>query len=122
MITEKGKLLIGVEWPENSGQFHRDFEIRSERMIDTINVMEDEKTVNNKSLMGLSILARQIISLGDIQADDIANAVISQIDPTDFKELTEADRRLTVKLESFRSQNQADKKNDTGSSQTRDDT
>lgn len=99
MITEKGILPIGVEY---KGKTHRDFELRPQKVKDSVDVMEDPRAQKNDGYFGVAVLARQIEKLGDVPKEEITPALLLEMWDDDLKALHEAKGRVSQKLASFR--------------------
>lgn len=103
MITEKGTLPIGVEF---EGKVHREFEIRPQKVKDSVNVMEDPLAQKNDGYFGVAVLCNQIERLGDIPKEKITTALLMEMWDDDLKALHEAKGRVGRKLATFRGKDQ----------------
>lgn len=103
MITEKGTLPIGVEF---GGKVHREFELRPQKVKDSVDVMEDARALKNDGYFGVAVLARQIEKLGDIPKEEISPALLLEMWDDDLKVLHEAQGRASQKLATFRDKDQ----------------
>lgn len=99
MITEKGTLPIGIEF---EGRVHRDFELRPQKVKDSVDVMEDPRAQKNDGYFGVAVLARLIEKLGDIPKEKITPSLLLEMWDEDLKALHEAKGRVSQKLASFR--------------------
>lgn len=87
MITEKSTLECGIEFPEGSGTFHYDFEIRLATVGDNIAVYEDPDIIGggvSQMRVTAGNLARCLLSLGTIPEKDITSDLISNAVDTDY--------------------------------------
>jgi hypothetical protein len=99
MFTEKGTLIIGVEY---EGKTHTEFELRPQIVADSVDAMEDEKARRNDSYLGLIVVSRQLTKLGDIPKDQITAELLMTMQDIDMTEINDALKRLQVKQNSFR--------------------
>jgi len=99
MITEKGTLIVGVEY---EGKVHKDFELRPQLVKDSIDAIEDDRARKNDSYLGLCVIAKQITKLGDIPKDKITAELLMNMYEIDLSAISEASRRLQKRLQSFR--------------------
>lgn len=104
MITEKGKLPVGIEF---AGKCHRDYELRAQKLRDSIEALEDERAAKNDPYFAVCLLARQIVRLGEIPGDSITPELLMELYDEDARELTQAKERLAKKLASFRDKDDA---------------
>lgn len=117
MITEKGTLIVGVEF---AGKIHKAFELRSALVRDSIEaVEEDARAVKNESYMGLCLIAKQLLALGDIPKKEITPAMLMDMNEIDMAEITEANRRLQKRLRQFRGTVAADPPDNSGDATAR---
>lgn len=103
MITEEGTLPVGVEFKE---KVHRDFEIRPQKVSDTVEAMEDPRALKNDGYFGVAVLVKQIVKLGDIPKEEITPSLVMGMWDVDLKALHEAQGRASQKLASFRDKDQ----------------
>jgi len=101
MITEKGKLPVGIEF---NGTVHRDYELRPQQVKDSVAAYEDPRAVKNDVFFGVSVLALQIVNLGTIPKEEITSGLLMEMYEGDLKELHGARERVEEKLRSFRSE------------------
>lgn len=102
MITEKGELVVGVE---HKGVVHRAFTIRPQTVGDSVEVMEGphaDRAKTNDSFFGVCIIARQILSIGDIPRELITPELVMDLTEIDYRELEKAREALARRLMSFR--------------------
>jgi phage FluMu protein gp41 len=99
MITEKCALLVGIE---HNGKVHFDVKLRPQKVGDAIEALENDRARNNDSYLGLCVLAKQMVQLGDIPAAEITPELLMELYETDMSVINEALRRLQVRLTSFR--------------------
>ncbi len=104
MITEKGTLIIGVEY---EGKTHKEFELRPQLVSDSVDAVEDDRAKRNDSYLGLCILAKQIVKLGDIPKEKINAEMLMNMYETDLAVISDAARRLQKRLQSFRREDKA---------------
>lgn len=76
-MTEKGQLLYGVEFPAGSGVLHYDFEMRLPTVGDNIAAIEDQGVGSNMRL-NAAMLARSLVALGSIPAEEISYTLLAQ--------------------------------------------
>lgn len=76
MLTEKGRLIYGVEYPVGSGQLHYDFELRLPTIGDNVAALETHGTDSNLKL-NLDMMARSLVALGSIPVDQIDYALLA---------------------------------------------
>lgn len=99
MMTEKGVLVVGVEY---EGALHRDFEIRPQLVRDAVDAVEDdERAKRNGSYRGVCVLARQITRLGGISKEKITPLLLMEMHAADMAAISEASRRLEARLTRF---------------------
>jgi hypothetical protein len=99
MITEKGKLLMGVE---HGGRVHRDFELRPQLVRDSVEAMEEDRARLNDAYCGVCIMAKTILSLGDIPKSEITPDLVMSLTEVDSEALVRAKGVLEGRLRSFR--------------------
>ncbi|MBE5529203.1 hypothetical protein A9J41_14715 [Laribacter hongkongensis] len=75
MMTEKGQLLYGLEWPAGSGRLHFDFEVRLPTLGDNIAAIEEVGEASGLRVSA-AITAKCIVRLGAIPAEDISLALL----------------------------------------------
>jgi len=102
-MIEKGTLPCGVEY---GGQTHQEYEIREQRVRDTVSVYDDaevaKRAEKNATFFGLCILAGQIVKLGSIPKEAITPDLLLDMSQADCNELSEASKRLEERRKSFR--------------------
>ena len=105
MLKETGTLPIGVEY---EGRTHREYEIREQLVGDMIDVFDDEglasRAAKNNFFLGICILAKMIICIGDIPKDQITPALLMSMLQDDMNELKQAEVRLDERRKSFRTE------------------
>ena len=114
MITQKGTLAVGIE---QEGKVHKEFTIRPQTVGDSVEIMEGQyadRARKNDSFFGVCILARQIVSIGDIQGDHITPELVMSLTEIDYRELEKAREALARRLMSFRSEAETTEAVDTG--------
>lgn len=111
MITEKGTLVIGVEY---EGKTYTDFELRPQIVADSVDAIEDEKAQRNDSYLGLIVVSRQLIKLGDIPKEQITAELLMGMQDIDMSEINDALKRLQAKQKSFRGKSAGDPQAVTG--------
>ena len=99
MFTEKGTLPIGIEY---DGKIHRDFELRPQTVADSVDAVEEDRARDNESYLGVVVLAKQMIKLGDIPREDITTNLLLGMYDVDIAAVNEALGRLRKRLLSFR--------------------
>ncbi len=101
MMTEKGSLPVGVE---HGGKVHRDFELRPEKLRDSMEAMaENPEKAKDRAYLTVAVLAKQTVRLGDIPREKITPEMILDMYADDAVAITDAGRRLREKMRSFRS-------------------
>ncbi|MDF0377698.1 hypothetical protein [Methylophilus sp. YYY-1] len=96
MITIKDILPVGVE---HNGKVHRDFELRPAKLLDNIEAIEELGDQAASALrLGTAILARQIVSIGDIPRELITTDFVYQLLDVDYDALEKARESLQKKL------------------------
>jgi hypothetical protein len=115
MIKEKGILPVGVEC---DGKVHREFEIRPQLVGDSVDAMEDEKARGNDAYMGLVVLSKQLVRLGDIPKEKITAPLLMEMYDVDLAEMHSALGRLQKRLTSFRGEGKTPEKADSGADET----
>ncbi len=111
MITEKCTLPIGVEY---NGKLHRDCELRPSLVRDSIEAVEDARAQTNESYLGLVILSKQLIRLGDIPSDELTPELFMGMYEPDLVTIRNASERLKKRLQSFRGGDDGSPEGDTG--------
>lgn len=96
MITVKDTFPVGVE---HDGKVHRDFELRPAKLRDNIEAIEELGDQSANALrLGTAILARQIVSIGDIPRELITTDFVYDLLDVDYDALEDARGRLQKKL------------------------
>ncbi len=99
MITEKGSLRIGVEY---EGKKHTEFELRPQRVKDSIDVLEeDPRALRNESYFGLCVLAKQIVRLGEVPKERIKVGLLMDMYQVDLAVISGAAGRLQERMARF---------------------
>jgi len=111
MITEKGTLIVGVEY---EGKTHKEFEIRPQIVKDSIDAIEDDRAKKNESYLGLCVITKQIIKLGEIPKEKITTEMLMNMYEVDLFAISEAARRLQKRQQSFRGESKTPEKTDSG--------
>lgn len=111
MITEKCTLPIGIE---HNGQIHRELELRPRLVKDMIAASKSVLVADNKNNYEVCCLAEQIIKIGDIPAEKITAELLLEMYEDDFNVLAETAEVARKRVASFRSEQNADQKGDTG--------
>jgi len=115
MITEKGTLIVGVEY---DGKRHKEFTLRPQLVRDSIEAMEDDRARTNESYLGLIVLSKQLVCVGDIPPDKISPAILMDMHATDMEVVNDALRRLQERLKSFRGEGETAEKDNPGADET----
>lgn len=100
ILTEQDKLLYGIEYPADSGEFHYDFEVRIGTVADNIEVYELPEIIGggvSNMRVNAAMLARCITKLGSIPAEAITPELIGTAVDTDYDVLYAAQDRLKKK-------------------------
>ena len=108
MITEKGTLIVGVEY---EGKLHKDFILRPQLVSDSVDAVEDERARSNESYLGLCVVGRQLEKLGDIPKEKITPELLMGMYEVDLAVISDASRRLQKKQRSFRGEDTTAEKN-----------
>lgn len=108
MITEKGKLVFGIEY---EGETHKEFEIRPQLVKDSVEISESDnpRVLESDYYAGICILAKQIIKLGTIPHDKITADLILEMAEDDCQIISAAKEALESRFRSFRDEKPADK-------------
>lgn len=77
MLTEKGLLVYGIEYPAASGQIHYQFEMRLPTVGDNIEAIEAHGVDSNLKL-NVDMMARCLVRLGDIPAEAIQYELLAE--------------------------------------------
>ncbi|MDH5525221.1 MAG: hypothetical protein OEY01_14690 [Desulfobulbaceae bacterium] len=115
MITEKGTLIVGVEY---KGKTHRDFELRPILVEDSFTISDSEhakRAATDNSFNGIVTYALRLVKLGDIPPKEITPNMIMNMVAIDLDEIMEADGRLKTTIDSFRKQFKATPQSGAGS-------
>lgn len=110
-MIEKCTLPVGLEY---QGKIHRDVEIRPQKVGDTIAALENDRARKNESFLGLCVLARQIVRLGDISPEAITAELLMDLYEADMLAINDALRRLQTRQTSFRGGHEAPAEADAG--------
>jgi hypothetical protein len=89
-----GTLPVGLEY---AGKIHKDFKLRPAKVRDTIESTAEVGADNNLKFM-LAILARQLVSLGDIPKTHITSELLADLYDVDLAEIHESQEELEKKL------------------------
>lgn len=112
MMTEKGVLIFGLDF---EGKTHKEFELRLQLVSDSVDALEEyQRAVRNDSFMGLCVLAKQLLSLGEIPKAKITPMLLMQLTEADLGEITEASKRLHAAVARFRNKDKAAEKGHAG--------
>jgi phage FluMu protein gp41 len=114
MITEKGTLVVGVEY---EGKVHKEFELRPQLVRDSVEALEGEhaeRAKNNDSFFGVCLLTKQTVKIGDIPKEHITPVLIMSLTEIDFQIVSRAREALEKRLRSFRSETEKPQKANTG--------
>lgn len=96
MMIEKGSLDYGVEFPADSGEFHFDFEMRLPTIEDNVSAIEEVGT-GSSLRMNVAMLARCLVSLGDIPTEAITTDLLNTMVDDDYDVLSAARDALKKK-------------------------
>ncbi len=111
MMTEKGMLPVGVE---HEGKLQRDFELRPQIVSDSVDALEDERAARNESYLGICVLAKQIVRLGDIPKAKITPAILMGMYAEDLAAISAANGRLQARMARFHGEGKAANEGNTG--------
>lgn len=92
-LRQAGRLLTGVVV---DGVSHCDFELRLPTVQDNIDAV-DEVGSHNAVALGAAILARQLVKLGSLKADQITFERVASLHPSDYNQLEAAASELEKK-------------------------
>jgi phage FluMu protein gp41 len=98
-LTEDGLLPIGIEV---AGAVHQAFTIRPRLVRDSVDVLTDPLAQDNDAYRGVALFARQLVSLGTLQAGDITTELLLGMYDTDLGAIMAAHGRLEARLQTFR--------------------
>lgn len=98
-LKEFGTLPVGVEV---DGVVHRDFVLRPRLVRDSVYVMADPRAVTDDSYRGVALFACQLERLGSLAKEQITADLLLDMFDMDMEEIMEANKRLGVKLRTFR--------------------
>lgn len=97
MMKHSGSLTFGVEYPAASGQYHYDFTLRLPMAGDNIAAIEETGATSGLRIR-VAMLARCLVSLGDIPAEAITYELLSeQLVDEDVDVLAEAEEAMKKK-------------------------
>lgn len=103
MLTEKGTLPMGVEM---EGTLHRDFEIRPQKVRDTVDQFDDPeragRCMKNSQYFAACLFAGRLVSLGTIPREKITPELILDMEPEDYEAIQVASGRLEERMATFR--------------------
>ena len=111
----KGTLPIGIEY---NGKIHRDFEVRARKVRDSIDASTDPEMAGDDSLLGLGILARQIVAIGTIPPEMITWKMLYEAWEDDLKEIDAKTKEAAEQLRTFSGSGEGDKKVNPGADET----
>ena len=97
-MTEKGTLPIGVE---HEGRTHKEFELRPQLVRDSVDALEDDRAQRNDTYLGVCVLAKQLIRLGDIPREKLTPGLLMDMYEADLAAISAAARRLQQRLARF---------------------
>ncbi len=101
MITEKGKLALGLE---HEGKTHKEYELRPLFVRDSFDIAEQyERSKTDDNYMGLCVLASQIVRLGQLSGEKITPDLLMGLADYDLRILIAAQGALDGRLGNFRS-------------------
>ena len=116
MITEKGTLIVGIEY---GGKTHKEFELKPQIVGDSIEILEGDnadRAKKNDSFFGLCLLSKQIIKLGDMPVKEITPVLLLTLTEVDFTVMSKAREALEGRLRSFRGGKEEPKEANSGAS------
>ena len=119
MITEKGELLVGVEY---GGKIHTAFELRPQLVRDSVEIFEGEdieRAKKNDAFFAVCLLAKQIVKLGELPKEAITPELLLNLCDADFKRIDDACKALNKRLLFFRAQGKKPEKADSGDAKNR---
>lgn len=110
-LTEAVVLPVGLEL---HGVLHRNVLLRPQKVRDSIEAMQDERAQADESWLGLVLQARQIVSFGTLNHDQIKPDLLLDLYDVDMQALMEGAAKLRERLKIFRNESQATAQNTGG--------
>jgi hypothetical protein len=98
-MNQKGILPVGIEV---DGVLHREFELRPQKVRDSIEALQDERAASDESWLGLVMQCRQLVKLGTLSADQITPELLLDLYEVDMQTLMEGAAKLRERLRTFR--------------------
>lgn len=96
MMIQEGSLDYGVEFPAGSGTIHFDFKMRLPTIEDNVAAIEEVGT-GSSLRMNVAMMARCLVSLGDIPQDKITVDLLNTMVDDDYDVLAAARDALKKK-------------------------
>lgn len=96
MMIQEGSLDYGVEFPAASGKVHFDFKMRLPTIEDNVAAIEEVGT-GSSLRMNVAMMARCLVSLGDIPQDQITVELLNTMVDDDYDVLAAARDALKKK-------------------------
>ncbi|MHB1333389.1 MAG: hypothetical protein ACYCY1_12395 [Sulfuriferula sp.] len=98
IMTQSGTLPVGVEV---DGVVHRDFELRPQRVRDSMGALADPRTAD-PSFLGLAMLATQFMQLGTLDVAKVDADMLLDMYEVDMQVLMGGAKQLRDRLKTFR--------------------
>lgn len=98
-MNQKGILPVGIEV---DGVLHREFELRPQKVRDSIEALQDERAASDESWLGLVLQCRQIVKLGTLSPAQITPDLLIDLYEVDMQVLMEGAAKLRERLRTFR--------------------
>lgn len=95
MMEVSGKLPIGFAY---GGKLYQEFTLRPALLKDNIEAIEECGPDASNLRLGVAVLVRQIVKLGDIPKTAITTSLVMQMHEEDYDALDRASEALTRKL------------------------
>ncbi|AJX23488.1 hypothetical protein AQ910_29085 [Burkholderia pseudomallei] len=90
IMTEKGSLDYGIEYPAGSGQYHYDFELRLATVDDNISAYEHPSILGggvSNMRVNAAIISSCLLSLGTVPKEEITPELIGTAIDVDYDQL-----------------------------------
>lgn len=100
-MNQQGILPVGIEV---DGVLHREFELRPQKVRDSIEALKDERAQADESWLGLVLQCRQIVKLGTLKPEQITPELLIDLYEVDMQVLMEGAAKLRERLRTFRAE------------------
>lgn len=98
-MNQQGTLPVGIEV---DGVLHREFELRPQKVRDSIEALQDERAASDESWLGLVLQCRQLVTLGTLKPEQITPNLLLDLYEVDMQALMEGAAKLRERLRTFR--------------------